>query len=168
MKKPTAARFVVLTALIAAAYAALTYLSAAFGLAYGEIQFRISEALNVLAAFTPAAIPGLTIGCLLSNLVSPYPLDMLFGTLATLASAISIRLLSKICKRSLAFWSVLPPTVFNAVIVGLQVSVFTPDGADLSAFLLSFASVAIGELAVCGVLGIPLFFVFENRLKNYL
>ena len=70
-QKSNAARTLVTAALIAAAYAALTYVSAAMGLAYGEVQFRLSEALCVLAAFTPAAIPGLTIGCVLGNITSP-------------------------------------------------------------------------------------------------
>ena len=77
MKSKKTARLTVLTALIAAAYVALTYLSASMGLAFGQIQFRLSEALNILAAFTPAAIPGLTIGCFLSNITSPFPLDIL-------------------------------------------------------------------------------------------
>ena len=73
-KTKTLSRFIVTAALIAAAYAALTYLSAALGLAYGGIQFRISEALNILAAFTPAAVPGLMIGCVIGNIGSPMGL----------------------------------------------------------------------------------------------
>lgn len=168
MKNHSSARLVVLSALIAAAYAALTYLSAAFGLAYGEIQFRLSEALNVLAAFTPAAIPGLTIGCLLSNLMSPFPLDILFGTIATLFASVTIHLLSKAFKRSLPFVSILPPTAFNAVIVGLQATLFTPESTDLLAFIAVALSVAVGEIAVCGLLGVPLFYIVEKKLKRYL
>ena len=69
--------------MIAAIYAALTYLAMAFNLAYGSIQFRFSEALTILPVFTPAAVPGLAIGCLIGNLASPYPLDLIFGTAAS-------------------------------------------------------------------------------------
>ena len=87
-QKSNASRTLVTAALIAAAYAALTYVSAAMGLAYGEVQFRLSEALCVLAAFTPAAIPGLTIGCVLGNITSPLGIaDIVFGAAATLLSA---------------------------------------------------------------------------------
>lgn len=78
----------VLGAFIAALYAALTYAASVIGLAYGPVQFRFSEALTVLAALTPAAIPGLTIGCFLGNLGSPYGMvDVVCGTLATLVAA---------------------------------------------------------------------------------
>ena len=167
MKKFSATRLTVLTALIAAAYVALTYLSAAFGLAFGQIQFRLSEALNILAAFTPAAIPGLTICCFLSNLTSPFPLDILFGTLATLLTSVTIYLMSRKLKRSLPFFSVIPPTVFNAILVGMQITIFTDASADFTLFILTAASVAIGEIAVCSLLGIRLYYTlrkFNNKL----
>lgn len=162
MKKFSTARLTVLTALIAAAYVALTYLSASFGLAFGQIQFRLSEALNILAAFTPAAIPGLTIGCFLSNLSSPFPLDMLFGTLATLLSSVAIYLMSRKFNISLPFISVIPPAIFNAILVGIQITLFTDDSADLSLFIITAASVAIGEIAVGSLLGIPLFYALKK------
>ena len=81
--------FVVQAALIAAIYVVLTYFISAFNLASGAIQVRISEALTVLPYFTPAAIPGLAIGCFLSNLLTGcLPIDVLFGTFATLIGAI--------------------------------------------------------------------------------
>ena len=162
MKKFSAARLTVLTALIAAAYVALTYVSAAFGLAFGQVQFRLSEALNILAAFTPAAIPGLTIGCFLSNLTSPFPLDMLFGTLATLLTSITIYLLSRKFNSSLPFVSVIPPTVFNAILVSMQISLFTDASADITLFIITAVSVAIGEIAVCSLLGIPLYYALKK------
>ena len=67
---------------------ALTYLAMALNLAYGSIQFRFSEALTILPIFTPAAVPGLAIGCLIGNLASPYPLDLVFGTAASLIAAL--------------------------------------------------------------------------------
>ena len=68
-------------ALIASLYVALTYLASIFGLSSGVIQFRISEALTILPVFMPEAIPGLFIGCILSNLITPavHPLDIVFG-----------------------------------------------------------------------------------------
>ena len=75
--------------LIAALYAIATYLSAAMGLAYGGIQFRISEALTILPIFTPAAIPGLIVGCFIGNLGSPFGMvDILLGTFATAFAAV--------------------------------------------------------------------------------
>ena len=77
-------RFITLAAIIAALYVVLTLVSAVFGLSSGVIQVRISESLCILAFFTPSAIPGLTIGCLVSNLVTGANiLDVVFGTLAT-------------------------------------------------------------------------------------
>ena len=81
-------RFLVEAAVIAALYTVLTYLAVAMNLAYGPIQFRFSEALTILPVFTPAAIPGLALGCFLSNLASPLGIvDWVFGTLATLLAA---------------------------------------------------------------------------------
>ena len=81
--------FIVESAVIAALYAGLTYAASMLNLAYGSIQFRFSEALTILACLTPAAIPGLTIGCFLGNITSPYGLvDIVCGTLATFLAAV--------------------------------------------------------------------------------
>ena len=86
-------QFLALGAVIAAIYAVLTYLSALANLAYGPFQFRFSEALTILPIFTPAAVPGLALGCLLSNIFSSMgAADMVFGTLATLLAAIATRM----------------------------------------------------------------------------
>ena len=99
-------RFICYAAAIAALYVVLTWLSSAFGLSSGVIQCRISEALCVLVYFTPAAIPGLTIGCLISNIMTGAVVwDVIFGTLATLIGAIAGYLIRK-CK-----WLVPMPTV---------------------------------------------------------
>lgn len=154
----------VTAALIAAAYAVLTYLSAAMGLAYGSIQFRLSEALNVLALFTPAAVPGLTLGCVIGNITSPFgPIDILSGAAATCLSAVCIRLLSKLSLRSEPFLAVLPPVVFNAVTVGLVATAFLPEGITLFGFLLSAGEVALGEVAVCAALGVPFYYIIKKR-----
>ena len=168
-KTKTLSRFIVTAALIAAAYAALTYVSAALGLAYGGIQFRISEALNILAAFTPAAVPGLMIGCVIGNIGSPMGLvDIVVGALATGLAAVSIRLIAKHCGKATPYLSIIPPTVFNAVLVGLEVTLFLTDGAPVTllGFTVIALEVALGEVVVCGALGVPLYYTVKNRLKG--
>ena len=168
-KTKTLSRFIVTAALIAAAYAALTYLSAALGLAYGGIQFRLSEALNILAAFTPAAVPGLMIGCVIGNIGSPMGLvDIVVGALATGLSAVTIRLIAKHCGKATPYLSIIPPTVFNAVLVGLEVTLFLTDGAPVTllGFTVIALEVALGEVVVCGALGVPLYYTVKNRLKG--
>lgn len=144
---------------IAAIYVVLTLFISAFSLASGNIQFRISEALCVLPFFTPAAIPGLTIGCFLANLFMGSPaLDVIFGTLATLiAAAISYKLKDgKFGK----FMVTVPPVIANALIIPFVIyygyvgnkGIFVVKGIDLT---IPFFAVTIGAgeiLAVC-VLG---------------
>ena len=105
--------FITQAAIIAAIYVVLTVFIAAFNLASGSIQIRISEALCVLPFFTPAAIPGLWIGCLISNLVTGAPVfDIVFGSLATLIGAVFTYLL-----RKHRFLCTLPPVIANALII---------------------------------------------------
>lgn len=105
--------FITQAAIIAAIYVVLTVFIAAFNLASGSIQIRISEALCVLPYFTPAAIPGLWIGCLISNLVTGAPVfDIVFGSLATLIGAVFTYLL-----RKHKFLCTLPPVIANALII---------------------------------------------------
>ncbi len=146
-------------AIIAALYAAATYLSAVIGLAYGPIQFRISEALCILSALTPAAIPGLTVGCIIGNLTSPMGIwDIVFGAVATLLAAICGRALRNIRIKDIPWLSAVMPVIFNAVIVGAEITILMPsDEAGFTAFLISALQVGAGELVVCIALGIPLF-----------
>lgn len=145
--------------MIAAVYAAATYLSSVFGIAYGNLQFRFSEALTILSVFTPAAIPGLTVGCILGNISSPMGIwDIVFGSAATLLAAISARSLRKITFRGFPFLSLIMPVIFNAVIVGAEITFLLIESeATVSLFLLSALEVGAGELAVCLAGGIPLF-----------
>lgn len=166
-KSQTLSRYIVTAALIAAAYAALTYVSAFLGLAYGGIQFRLSEALNILAAFTPAAIPGLVIGCIIGNLMSPFGLvDVVVGASATLLAAASVRLIARFCGKATPYLGIIPPTLFNAVLVGLEITWFLPEGVTLAGFLVIAAEVAIGEIAVCTVLGVPLYFTAKRYMRR--
>lgn len=158
--------FLVQAGMIAAIYAVLTYAAAAANLAYGAVQFRFSEALTVLPVFTPAAIPGLALGCFLSNLASPLgPVDWVFGTAATLLAAA----LSYLTRRvRLAGLPVLPlcfPVLCNAVIVGLETAwlgVLDAGSAAWAAFLPTALSVGAGELVVCAALGLPLAAALER------
>ncbi len=145
--------FMTQAALIAAVYVVLTYFISAFSLASGAIQVRVSEALTILPFFTPAAIPGLFIGCLLSNILTGCALpDIIFGSLATLLGAFGTYAL-----RKHSFLATLPPVVSNMVIVplvlryayGLEV---TFRGMDLS-IPFYMLTVGIGEVICCCVLG---------------
>lgn len=169
MKKSTL--FLTRAAIIAALYAALTYAASVVGLAYGPIQFRFSEALTVLACFTPAAVPGLTVGCFLGNLGSSLgPIDWVVGTAATLLAALCTYFTRKIGGRLACLWAPLFSTVFNAVLVGLEIAFFVPDGGGWAAFGTLALEVGVGELAVCCLLGIPLYFLINRNegLKNVL
>lgn len=138
--------FVAQAALIAAIYVVLTYFISAFQLASGAIQIRISEALTILPFFTPAAIPGLAIGCFLSNLLTGcLPMDVLFGSLATLIGAIGSYLVRKYK------WLVpLPPVIANVVIVPYVLAYVYGAEGSIPFFMVT---VGIGEVISCYVLG---------------
>ncbi len=151
-------------AMIAAFYAAATYLSAVFGIAYGNIQFRFSEALTILSVFTPAAIPGLTVGCIIGNLTSPFGAwDIIFGSLATLLAAITARALRNITFKGFPLLSLLMPVIFNALIVGAEITLLMPTHeAGFTAFIIAALEVGAGELAVCLAGGIPLYYAIKK------
>ena len=150
------------TAVIAAIYAVVTLAIAPF--AYGNIQFRVSEVLVLLAVFDPLYIGGLTLGCLIANLLGPNgPMDVIFGTLATFISVYAIYLTGKLIKNYkikllvASIW----PTVFNGLIIGWMLNKLY--GLPL---ILSIGEVALGELVVITCIGVPLFLVAGSRLKN--
>ena len=161
--------FIVQTALIAAMYAALTYAQNLLlpGTTSAAVQFRVSEALNVLALFTPAAIPGLTIGCVLSNIANigaGLPLDMIFGSLATLGATLCIYLLRNVKIKTYPLLSMLMPAIFNGVIVGWEIETFFIDGPfKFADFLVQGGLVALGELGVMLVLGTILYYTMKKR-----
>ena len=151
--------FLIQSALIAALYAGLTYLSGIFGLAYGPIQLRISEVLTVLPAITPTAIPGLTIGCFIANIGSFNVADMIFGTFATFVAALLTYCLRNIKLKKIPILSLLAPVIVNAVIIGFEIAVlYLPQGYSLWGFIISALEVGLGELVVCFGLGIPFYF----------
>ena len=140
-------------AIVGALYAALTLLASAFGIAYGPIQFRLSEALCVLPFLFPETAWGLFAGCWVANLISPYgPLDMVVGSLATLIAALWT---AKCRRKALA---PLPPVVCNGLLVG-AVLAWQQSGSPETfcpAFAANALSVALGEAVVCFVLGLLL------------
>ncbi len=167
MKNSKAARNITTAAVIAALYTALTYASATLGLAYGPIQFRFSEALTVLPIFTPSAVLGLTVGCFISNIASFNPIDMLFGTAATLIAALLTRGCRNIKTFKMPLLSLFPPVIVNAVLVGLEISLFYLDGFTLLGFVLSFFEVGLSQLLVCYGLGLPLYFALNKHSKLF-
>ena len=153
-------------AMIAAIYTVLTYAAAALNLAYGEIQFRFSEALTILPIFCPAAVPGLTVGCLISNIMSTVnPLDMVIGTLATLLAALCTRALRGVTIKGYPLLSMLMPVLFNGVFVGAEIAWFTGENTFWQAFVPASLSVAVGEAAVVLGLGTLLFLLIRKDTK---
>ena len=133
--------------LIAALYVVLTMLAAALGLASGAVQVRLSEALTILPVFTSAAVPGLTVGCVLANLITGCAAwDVVFGSLATLIGAVGTRLMKD---KPLLAW--IPPVLSNAAIVPVVLmKVYgVPD-----AWWFLVLTVGAGELISCGLLGL--------------
>ena len=147
-------------AMIAAIYVVLTVFISAFNLASGAIQVRISEALTILPVFTPAAIPGLFLGCLISNLVTGcMPLDVVFGSLATLIGACGTYAL-----RKHQWLAPLPPIVANTIIVPFVLRyVYLAEGT-IPFFMLT---VGIGEVISCYLLGSILHRVLD-RYKEHI
>ena len=140
-------RDLTLAALIAAVYAVLTV---ALPIpAYSGIQVRLSEALTVLPFFFPAATPGLFVGCIIANLFSPYSLDVVCGSLATLLACL-------VTQRMPSKWlAPLPPVIFNAVIVGAEIAWYaTGFGPGFwTAYVFNAFTVGLGELLACYILG---------------
>ena len=150
-------------ALIAALYVAFSFIAYSFGLSGNAVvQMRLSEMLTVLPAFMPAAIPGLAIGCLLTNLLTGCAVwDVIFGTLATLLGAIGTFLL-----RKNKWLAPLPPILANTMILP-PVLATVYSGATIPVFILT---VGLGEIVCCGILGeILVFFMkkYQSKLKFY-
>ena len=134
------------------------------------IQVRLSEILCILCVFSTSAVYGVTLGCLLANIINigVLPLDIVFGTAATLISAILAYRLRKVKIFSLPVLSALMPVVINAVIISLEFQFFyLPEGFHLSSFLLFFGEIACGEFISCVILGLPFYKLIKklNILK---
>ena len=145
--------FLVDAAMIAAIYVVLTAVAAGFDLASGAIQVRISEALTVLPFFTNAAVPGLTLGCLLANILTGCALpDVIFGTFATFLGAIGSYALRKAAAKSRTHRLLvsLPPIISNTIIVPLILTYAYHIPGGIPFFMLT---VGLGEVISCGVFG---------------
>lgn len=156
MRKKSNIMSLVTAAMIAALYVVLSFAIRLLGLDSGAIQVRVSEALTILPYFTPAAIPGLTIGCLLFNLLSGAAiLDVIFGTLATLVGAVGSRFIGKAAKKVawIKYLVAVPPILANAFIVPWILK--TAYGLS-DAYWYLVVTVGIGEIISCGVLGMML------------
>lgn len=148
--------FVTQAAVIAALYVVLTLLANAFGLANYAVQVRFSESLTILPFFIPAAIPGLVIGCFLSNILTGCMLlDIIFGTVATLLGALGTHAL-----RKHKWLAPIPPIVANTIIVPFVLAYVYQFEGSIPYFMLT---VGAGEVISCGILGMILLFALEKR-----
>ena len=147
--------------IIAAIYAVMSLLSSVFGIAYGPIQCRFSEALTVLPFFLPEAIPGLFIGCIVTNLMSTVgPLDLILGSLATLLAALwTARVRSR-------WMAPLPPVLCNAVIIGAMIAWYEVGFTEAfwGMFAFNALTVGAGQLLACYGLGLLLMKALSRTL----
>ncbi len=151
--------FVAQAAMIAAIYVVLTLVGASF--AYGPVQVRLSEALTILPAFTPAAIPGVFLGCLLSNILGGCILpDIIFGSLATLIGAVFTWML----RDKSRYLAPLPPILANTIIVPFVLKYGYMDPLPIPFMMLT---VGIGEVISCGVIGL-IVYAGLNRYRGVL
>ena len=133
------------------------------------VQFRVSEVLTILSLYTSAAIPGLTIGCIIANLSSLASLgayDLIFGSLASLCAAVAMYLLRRVRVFRLPVLAALMPALMNGIFVGFEIDFFFINSwqFNFGDFLFQGGLVALGELAVLFVLGLPLNRLLEKKL----
>lgn len=139
--------------IIAAIYTVMSLLSSVFGIAYGPIQCRFSEALTVLPFFLPEAVPGLFIGCIVTNLMSTVgPLDLILGSLATLLAALWTRRMPN------KWLAPLPPVLCNAVIIGAMIAWYEVGFTEAfwGMFAFNALTVGLGQILACYGLGLLL------------
>lgn len=156
------------SAVIAALYVVLTLPFAQF--AFGPVQFRLAEIMVVLPILTPAAIPGLTLGCFLANLLNPLNLgviDIVFGSLATLIAAIMTRWITlkviRISERPRDVLALVPPVIVNAVIVGVYLSYLLTDSPVTAALIaVNILYVGLSEAVIVYALGFPFLLVLRK------
>lgn len=149
--------FMTQAAMIAAIYVVLTYIFAPFS--FGDIQVRIAEALTILPVFTPAAIPGLFIGCLVGNILGGAILpDIIFGSLATFIGAVFTYFLRKKSQ----FLCILPPIISNTIIVPLVLRYGYGMNLPISFLMMT---IGVGEVISCGVLGLILYYALRKYRK---
>lgn len=165
---------IVLSAVIAALYVALTFVQEMIlpTSATMAVQFRVSEALTVLSLFTPAAIPGLTVGCFIANfsVLGALPTDIILGSLASFLACFFMNKLRKVTVKGFPLLSLSMPALFNGLIIGAEIEIFFIDGPfNFLSFLIQAGLVALGELGVLYTLGALLVkAIKDRRLGKYL
>lgn len=169
-QKSNRTMLLVQAAMIAALYVVLTYIANAMGLASSAIQIRFSEALTILPYFTSAAIPGLFVGCFLSNILTGCAIpDIIFGSIATLIGALFTgrlrkqRMSGSASHPYVSKWlAPVPPILANTLIVPFVLLY----AYGIRPLWLSFITVGIGEIISCGVLGMLLLIVLEKYRRS--
>lgn len=152
------------TAIVAALYATIT-LALSF-IAYGPIQFRLSEVMTLLPLINKRYIVGLTLGCFLANILGPYGVpDIIFGTIATFISVYLVYLTGKYMKdkKGMVLVASLWPVVVNAIIVAAQLKIFF----NIPLFI-TMLQVGFGQFVVVTIIGVPLFKAINNKYGKYL
>ncbi len=152
-------------AMIAALYTAVSLALAP--LSFGIVQIRFSEALGLLAVMSPIGVWGVTLGCLLTNLIgtmlgTTMPPDVVFGTLATLIAAWLSYLLRNVRVKKLVLPAALPPILVNGAVIGAELTFFYSDGFTLGIFYINALSVTLGQIVPCAVLGVLLVYLLER------
>lgn len=157
-------------AVIAALYAALTYVMGEFSSM--AIQVRLSEAMCVLPAFFSSSVPGLFVGCLVANLLNGSVIDIIFGSLTTLVAAVLGRIIQKKIGKLQFILVPLPAVILNALVIplvliyGYGITEFMGATSFLSLYGLLALSIGIGEFISCYVFGIPLYFAVKKVLGS--
>ena len=173
MKRRTNTKALVTSALIAAIYCALTL--ALSWISFGNMQFRIAEALTLLPVISPHAIVGVTLGCALSNTIGYFmganilgAMDILFGTIASFVAAVLTWLCRGVRIKKLPLLSAFFPVIVNAVVVGGELSILFTGGLSAEPFLINAISVFIPQLVICFSAGLILVrYIEKNNIKIY-
>ena len=164
MNQNSSIRKLVRCGVVAAIYVVLCMALQPFS--YGAVQVRVAEALCLLPVFGAEYIAGVVLGCFLSNLLGSTIVDVIFGTLATLLACLVTYKLRNVRINGLAIPASLPPVLFNAVIIGIEIAVMFPDPSSSAPIWLACisngVSVGIGELISCTIFGVLLVRVIES------
>ena len=162
--KRISVREMTLAAVVGAIYVVLSYFGNTFNLTFGVIQCRFAEALTVLPFLNPVTTWGVFVGCVITNILSPYgALDLVFGSAATLLAAV----LTARCK--VRWLAPLPPVLCNAVVIGALIAVQTVGftAAFWPAFGYQALTIGVGQLMACYGLGLPLMGALERLVPQF-
>jgi len=165
-KRNFTVKTIVINSFIAALYAVVTILCGPLSYVGGSLQLRFSEILNLLVFFNPTYSIGLTIGCLLANLMSQYGIfDILLGTLGTLISSLFIILFRKTVNN--LFLSSFMPSIINALIVPLIVVLSSGEGITFTTYMIFFGWTFLGEFICITCVGYPIFLILSKKYKGF-